>query len=133
MDDAVLVGGFERLDDLARDRQRVLEWNRAVSDAIGQRGPVDELHHQRLPGRRFLDAVDRRDVRMVQRGEDLRFALEPREALGIGGERRRQDLEGDVALQSAVTRAVDLPHAAGRDEAEDLVRTDPCTDGQGHY
>ena len=43
-------------------------------------------------------------LRMVQRGEHLRFALEPREPLGIGGERVRQDLDRDVAI-SFVSRA----------------------------
>ena len=34
-----------------------------------------------------LDAVDRGDVRMIERGEHLRFALEAREAVGIVGDR----------------------------------------------
>ena len=32
-----------------------------------------------------LEAVDLRDVRMIQRGEHLRFATEAREAIGIVG------------------------------------------------
>ena len=50
---------------------------------------LDELHHERAHARRrLLEPVDRRDVRVVELREELRFALEARQALGIGGERR---------------------------------------------
>jgi hypothetical protein len=37
---------------------------------------------------RLLEAVNVRDVRMVERGEHLRFAAEPRKTLRIAGHRR---------------------------------------------
>ncbi len=37
MDDPLLVRGFERLGDLPRDRQRLVEWHATLSDAVGQR------------------------------------------------------------------------------------------------
>ena len=43
---------------------------------------LDELEHQRVCAVRLLEAVDGSDVRMIQRGEDLRFASEAREAIG---------------------------------------------------
>ena len=55
-----------------------------LRDAIGERRPLDQLHHERDARRRDLfEAVDLRDVRMVQRGEDFGFALEPRQPIGI--------------------------------------------------
>ena len=69
----------------------------------------------------LFEAVDGGDVRMVQRRERLRFALEPREAIGIAGERVRQDLDRDVAIQLRVARAVDLAHAAFADRRDDFV------------
>ena len=60
----------------------------------------------------FFEAVDGGDVRMVQRREHLRFAAEPREPIGIVGERVGQDLDRDVAIQLRVARAIDLAHAA---------------------
>ena len=64
---------------------------------------LDELHDQR-GGRvaRVLDAVDLRDVRMIERGERLRFALEAHQAIGVAGERGRQDLERDLAIELRV-------------------------------
>jgi hypothetical protein len=38
---------------------------------------------------------------MVQRRECLRLAAETGESVGIGSDGRRQDLEGDVALEPA--------------------------------
>ena len=51
-----------------------------------------------------------------------RFLLEALQALGIGRERRGQDLDGDVATEPRVAGAIDLAHPAGADLAEDLVR-----------
>ncbi len=53
------------------------------------------------------------DVRMIERGERLRFALEARETLGVIGERRRQNLQGHVAAELRVAGAIDLAHPAG--------------------
>ncbi len=47
----------------------------------------DELHHEGGDAVGLLEAVNARDVGMIQRGEQLRFALEPREPVGVLGER----------------------------------------------
>ena len=81
---------------------------------------------------RFFQAVDVRDVRMVQRREDFRFALESRQPLGIAGHRRRQHLDGDAALQIGVGRPIDLAHAARADLGGDFIRTEAGADCEGH-
>ena len=48
---------------------------RGAADERGQILPVDQLHHDRVA----FDPVDRRDVRMIERRERLRFAREARE------------------------------------------------------
>jgi len=50
---------------------------------------------------------------MVQRRKHPRFALETREAIGVGGERLRQDLDRDLATELRIVCAIDLAHAAG--------------------
>ncbi len=60
-----------------------------VRDAIGERRSVDQLQHERLQRLRFFEAVDRGDVRMIQRRQDLRFPLEAREPIGIEREQFR--------------------------------------------
>ena len=61
--------------------------------------------------RRF-DRVDRCDVRVIEGGEDLRFALETGQPLGIRGDRFGQHLDGHLTAELAVLGAIDLPHAA---------------------
>src|SRR6185503_17521629 len=73
----------------------------------------------------FLDAVDLRDVRMIQRRQQPRLALEPRKAIRIGRETGRQDLDRDVASQLRVARAIHFAHAAHAEQPDDFVDADP--------
>lgn len=50
---------------------------------------VDELHHDRGDVRIALEAVDVRDVGMIQRCKDRGLALESRKLLAVGGDKRR--------------------------------------------
>ena len=58
-----------------------------MRDALRQIVALDQFHRERLDAARFLQAVDCSDVRMVQRGQDFRFALEAREPFGVASER----------------------------------------------
>ena len=60
---------------------------------------------------------------MIQRRQELRFALKPREPVGIVAEHVRQDFDGQVAIQLRVARAVDLTPDAQR--FPNLVRAEP--------
>ena len=68
MDDALLVRRFERVGDLPRDGQRLADRRCGpVAMPIGERVAVDELEDQRGRAVHVLEAVDRADVRMIQR------------------------------------------------------------------
>jgi hypothetical protein len=90
------------------------------------------LHDQELRSGRLLQTVDRRDVRMIQRGEHVRLALEARHALGIMAEPVGDDLDRDVAAELRVARAIDLAHAPGANKREDLVGAKACAGGKAH-
>ena len=77
-------------------------------DASASVGALDELHHERGCAAGFFEAMDLRDVRMVERARSLGFALKPGEPLRIGGERFGQDLDRDVR-DSASCRGRDRP------------------------
>ena len=47
MDDALFVRGLERLGDLLRERQGLVERDRPARDALRQVLAFDQLHHQR--------------------------------------------------------------------------------------
>ena len=66
--------------------------DRAARNALRKILALDEFHHEGMHATGLLESVDRRDVRMIQGRERLRLALEPRQAIGVGGERVRQDL-----------------------------------------
>ena len=143
VNDVLIVRRFERVGQLARDRQRV-DLQRAAARRRGtalrtapgddrrQRRAVDELHDQRQAAAGVLDAVDLRDVRMVQRGEDLGFALEARQPFLIGSEGRGKDLDRNAALQPGIARAVDLAHSAGAEQRVDVVDADAGAWGERH-
>ncbi len=90
----------------------------------------DELHHEcdGLLGQ----AMDLRDVGMVERCERRGFTLEAGEPIGIAGDERGKHLERDVALQPRVAGAVDLAHAACTNRLQDLIGPDGHAGQQAH-
>jgi hypothetical protein len=58
---------------------------------------------------------------MTERGEKLRLPLEARQSIEILREPLGQDLDGDLALQLHVVRAIDLTHAALAKRLKDFV------------
>jgi hypothetical protein len=132
MDDSLLVRRFEGLRDLLGDWQRFVDWNCAARNPLRQILTFDEFHHERANASTFLEAVDVRDVRVVERREDLRFSLEAGEPIGIGGEGVWQDFQRDIAIQLRIARAIDLAHAPRTESGENFVRTDSRTNGECH-
>ena len=64
--------------------------------------------------------------------DGARFAVEAFAELRIDGKRRRQDFDGDGAIQTRVARLVDLAHPASADGGLDFVRPEPGSKGQRH-
>ena len=132
VDDPLLVGGREALRNL-----------QGVPDGPARReGPAGELRPQRLALEQFRDdvrcalvspdVVDRKDVRVVECAGRLGLLLEALETLGTLGVDRRQDLDGDLALQSRVPRPVYLSHPAGAERRQDLVGPEASPGGKRH-
>ena len=112
MNDPLLMRGFEGLRDLFRDGQRLVEWQRAALQPTRERFAANEFEDEELFAVGFVLTVDRADVRMVQRGKELRFTAEPCKAFRIVREALGQDLQRDVASELRVTGAIHLVHAA---------------------
>jgi hypothetical protein len=130
--DAVVVREAQRVGDAARDAQGAGEWNRPAAAAVGEGLALDQFHdHSRaaLPG---FDAEDRRDARVIERREDERFTLEPAGQVGVARVFDEQHLDGDMALQLRVERAVHLAHAARAEHALHFVGTNERTGRKGH-
>jgi hypothetical protein len=116
------VCGFERFRNLLRDGEGVIDRQRAAGDPLRQILAVDEFHHERADVPTLFEAVDLRDVRVIQRGQRLRFPSETRHALRIMRERIGEDFERHVAIESRVARPINLPHAAGTECTNDFVQ-----------
>ena len=133
MHDSVIVGGFERFCDLSSDGRSVLQRKRTVHEPISQRHALDELENERRLNRaRLLDSVNRTDVGMVERGEDLCFSFEAREALGIAREHLGKHLQRDVADKLRIASAIDLAHSARPEQRKNLVLAEPISRAQRH-
>ena len=132
VDDALPVGGGQGVGDLGRHGQRLLERQRSLLEAVGERLAREVLHHQEGRTVVLADVVERADVRVVQAGDGLRFALEAGAAVRVGADLGREDLDGDGAVEAGVAGLVDLAHAAGADGGEDLVRAEAGTRREGH-
>ena len=117
MDDAFLVCGIQCIGDLARVVERGLKWQRPF-----RRFPFDQLHHEVVG----TDIVQRADVGVVQRGDGPCLALEP------VAEVLARHLDGDIAPDTRVVRAIDDTHAAGANLRDDLVGAEPVAGGRLH-
>src|SRR5262249_20464451 len=69
---------------------------------------------------RLFEAVNRADIRMIERRQHLRFTPEAREPVRIAGQSRGKDLDGNLAIQLRVASKIDLAHPAATECAEDL-------------
>ncbi len=108
-----LMRGLQRLGDLLRNRQRLVQRDRPLRDQVGEGRVFHQLQHQRSGAVCFLDGGDNG---VVEAGEDLRLPLEPGEAVRIAGEGVGEDLQGPrsgvqlpakpVRLQRLVQRLV---------------------------
>ena len=122
MDDAFLVRRGERLGDLGGEGEGAARLERAGIERLGERLALDELENQKPHVLMLLEAVDRPDPRMAERGQHPGLPLEPREISGILRQRVGYALDCDVPFEAQVACAINLAHAADAERGEDLVR-----------
>src|SRR5580698_5559761 len=76
--------------------------------------------------------MDHADVGMLEPGNGLRFLLEARMQLRIGGEMSRKDLDRYGTLQPGVASAIHLSHTACAKRGLNLIRPESRTWKQCH-
>jgi hypothetical protein len=121
VDDALAVGLLEGRGDLLGDLEGLVDGDRTPREALLEVFTHDELEGEEGLSVRFFQTVDGGDVRVVERGEEVRLALETGEALGVLSDLGREDLDGHVTVKVGVGGAVDLAHAPGPDGGGDAV------------
>ena len=93
VDDAFVVCGFQRLGDLAaRERASLRPASGRPPTRSASVSPSTSSSTRNRVAARLLEAVDRGDMRMVERREHLRLALEPREPSGSAANRSGRTL-----------------------------------------
>ena len=83
MNDSFFMSGLEGSGNLQAEPQRLMDWQRSMLQALFQRLAIDEFEHEKPAGVRFLETINRSNIRMVQRGKRFGFALKTREPVGI--------------------------------------------------
>ena len=131
VDDPLLVRRLQRLRDLLRDRQRLVDRNRPLRDAMRQSPRPRRVPSRALGRRGFFEAVNLRDVRMVQRCEGLRFAPEPREPIGIAARTTRAALQRDSRFSFVSRARYTSPMPPAPIGGKDFVRPEACAGVEG--
>ena len=121
MNDPLFVCRLQGFRDLPGDRQGLVDRNGALRDAVGERRPLDELHHERTDAARFLETMNVGDICVVQRGERVRFARKPRQPIGITGEGVGKDLQSHITIELRVVGPEYLSHPSFADLRGDFV------------
>ena len=111
MDDAALVRRLERQRDLMDDRQRLIERQRAGDEPHAERFARHQLHLDDAALLDLAEAEQHRDVRMIERRQHARFALEARPPIEIRQERVVQHLERDLPSELCVFGTKNFAHS----------------------
>ena len=111
----------ERVGNLDGVLQHLFQRQRTFQQPLRQRLAFEIFHHQEINAVLLADVVERADVRMIQAGDGLRFALEPLAQFGTICKMRRQNLDGDNSIEAGIAGFVDLAHATRTDSGEDFV------------
>ena len=127
----ILLVGASRASAICRTIASASSTDWSARDPFVEALAVDEFEHEELHTVVFVEAVDRTDVRMIERSEDLRFALEAGKALWIVREGVRQNLQRHLATEFGVFRAIDLAHTAFADRRGDVVDAETRAGNEG--
>jgi len=93
---------------------------------------LDQLGDDECGGPILRELEDGKDVRMGELRDAHRFTLEARERVAIRCEARCQNLDGHVAIQPWIARAIHVPHAACAERSDDLVMSETCAAEHRH-
>jgi|HubBroStandDraft_5_1064220.scaffolds.fasta_scaffold41380_2 hypothetical protein len=103
---------FERLRDFRSNLQNLIQRHRALRQPFGQGLAFEILHDQKVGAVLRADVVKRADIGMLKCGNGFSFALHALFQFRVGGKMRRQDLDGNGALEAGVLGAIDFSHTA---------------------
>ena len=121
MDDPAGVRVRERRRDRHRDLDDLRPGEAALARDLGEVRALDELHHEERRLAVLAVVVEADDVLVLERGQNARLTRESPSQLLVLGDPRVQELDRDIAPETAVARPPDRAHAALADARTQLV------------
>ena len=126
---ALFVHGFECFGDVFGNPKGFLDWNAAAANPFGERLAFNQFQRKCMDAIGFFEAVDGRNVRVIQRGQQSRLALEPRATIGVCSKRSRSGFSAQRRGPTSC-RAHDTPRPSRRrPQPRDLVAAYMCAHG----
>src|SRR4051812_27634460 len=123
MDDPTLMCRIQSSCNLARNIKRLFQRQGSVPEALFNRGPFNDFHHQIVGA----DVVESADVCVVQSRDGPCFTLK------TVGEAFTADLQGYITVEPRVPRTVNLAHSAHPEQPENLVWTENRSVSEWHH
>jgi hypothetical protein len=123
--------GGEPVRDLRRPGQRFARTDWSGGDLVAERFALEQLHDQ-IRHRLLADVEQRAEIGVIERRDRARFILETPAELRVAPALLWQNLDGHGAVETGVESAIHVPHAAGTDLSDELIRTETRTAGKGH-
>ncbi len=129
VDDPLVVRGGEPVGDLTHEAERLACRDRSAAQSLAHRLALEQLGDDVRLAVRDADVVNDEQVGMVERAGRARFAVEALQRFRAGLA-AAYAFDRHLAAESRIAGAVDLAHAAGTEQRDDLVRPEPRTGGQ---
>jgi hypothetical protein len=130
VDDALSMGSVECVRDLYSHREDLFNRKRLAFNAMFQRFPVPELHHDERLTILLAYVANSANVGMAQSGRGLRFALQARQRLGVARNFFWEKLENNKSAEPVVLRFLDDTHASAAQFFQDSEMRD-CRANRG--
>jgi hypothetical protein len=118
------VGGIEGVRDRNPKLQQLVSADRLGANAMFQRLPFQQLHHEKLPTFMLTNVVNRADVGMFQCQGGSGLTLEAFHCMAITGQLIGQEFQGDLTAEPSVLGLVDDAHTAATELLDDAVMRD---------
>jgi hypothetical protein len=112
MDNAARVRGGDRIRDVNRVVQRLVQTQPAFRNDLIELATLDQLHHEEIRA----DIVERADVGMIQRSDQTGFT--GKAFAEVAG----RELQGDHPIEARVAGRPHFAHPAPPDRLNELVR-----------
>jgi hypothetical protein len=120
--DTLAVRLVQRVGNLDGELQYLLYRQRTFLQPLRQRLAFQILHYEEINSVLMADVVEDADVWMIQAGDGLCFALKSLAQLGTIGKMRRQNFDGNNAIQTRIPGFINLAYSARTNSGKDFVR-----------